>query len=130
MRYKLIGQSGPVRIASTSGHITLLTDEFKEVPAILEPEARKVGAIAEEQFDQVRKQIESESSDSPPQVDRKERAELIELACNEMIDEGNPNNMTTAGRPKVDAVERKTGLTDVKAKEIEDVWAKITGDNF
>lgn len=131
MRYKMITPGGQERITSTAGHIMILTDEFKEVPPILEPEARKVGAVSEEQFNAIRGQMMSTSSDSsaPPSV-KQDRAELIELAINELIDEANPSNMTKSGRPKVEAVEAKTGLDDIKAKEIEDVWARVTGDNF
>ena len=132
MKYKMVMDGATERITSTAGHIMILTNEFKEVPTILEPEARKVGAVSEEQFLAIQGQMKATAGggSAPPAVDRKEREDLIELAINELIDEANPGNMTKAGRPKVEAVEAKTGLEDVKAKEIEDVWARITGDNF
>lgn len=47
------------------------------------------------------------------------RHELISAAVAAVLDEGNPDDFTAQNKPKVSVIAAKSGVTDVKAAEIE-----------
>lgn len=88
----------PVRVASTKGHVVLVTPEGSFVPQALEVEARRFGCVPTE-----------EAPAEPVKETLSERQERIAEAVRAALAENKAEEFTQDGMPKVHAVSRRLG---------------------
>lgn len=118
MRYKSMSEK-KIRIASTSGHIIMVGEEFKEVPEHMEPDARAAGCIAEDVFNKL---TSAENVAEPLTAD--ERIDLIVLSIKEMAADNPEGNFTKNGSPNRKILNAKCGFT-VTAEEFDVCWSTV-----
>ncbi|GAA5785664.1 hypothetical protein [Chitiniphilus shinanonensis] len=98
--------SEPLRLALTTGHIAVITDQFEPLHERFHAEAYGLGCISEDMLD-VLKQLspEAPAGGQPPARDR-----LIADALSALIERGNPDDFTGQGLPRVEALSEIAGF--------------------
>ena len=120
MKFRSRTTSETVRIASTSGHIVLVGNDFVEVPDHMVADAYAAGCISEDMYlsikDELQKQAEADAKiDRPAVVDEK---------MQQMLDSEDKSYFTKEGLPNKKVLNTLCGFT-VSNDEFEKVWQKI-----
>lgn len=124
----------PVRLASTSGHVVNVGDDWVDVPDQLVPEAMRSGLVSYDLYEAALAEAKAEAaggggdkqeSDAMPETERREKVllairQILELTeAGETATPGGKGLVTAAGVPMVGAVSEFAGFK-VAAAEIED----------
>jgi len=117
-RSRQIGES--VRIASTSGHICIIGDEFTEVPSHMVSDAYAAGAISEDMYLSIRADIEKEQK-AAALIDR---PAVVDAKLQEMLDSDDKGYFTTQGIPNRKILNKLCAFT-VSNEEFELAWNKV-----
>lgn len=118
MRFKT--RQGEVRIAHTTGHVAIVGEEFQELEERFHADAYSKGCISE-----------GMAQVAPPMgapfiapLTPEERQEKILEAVKGILEEGDTENMTQAGVPKLDKVSAMVGFEATKA-ERDDAYNEV-----
>jgi hypothetical protein len=130
MRFISRNKEAVVRIASTSGHIVLIGNEFVDVPEHMEAEAYANGCVSEELYKSIRADIEKDAGakqalvggGTPAEADR---SPVIEQVMNDMLASTDEGYFTKAGLPNLKVLEKLCGFT-VSRDEMETCWGKVS----
>lgn len=123
MRYKTLDGSVK-RVASTSGHVVMVGDKFVEVPKHMEAEARALGCISEEMFNQIQKNKE------PVQVEplsHEERLDIVIASIKRMFEDDRDDNFTARGTPNKKILEGLCGFKPT-SEEFDAAWEKVQAE--
>ena len=113
-----------VRLASTSGHVVIVGEDFKEVPPMLEPKALAAGLIPKSLYDEVKSDLKKElSNDEPAGAKKRKILEALQRIAAE-TEQGKEETaggekLVHNGKPVLAAVSEYAGFT-VKTSDIED----------
>lgn len=113
-----------VRLASTSGHVVIVGEDFKEVPPMLEQRAMAAGLIPKSLYDEVKSDLKKEMGDNV--AAEVKNSKIIE-ALKRIAAETEQGKEETAGgeklvhngKPVLAAVSEYAGFP-VKTADIED----------
>jgi len=115
---------GPIYAANTNGHsVRLARDEVAQVRYDLSSMCYEQGAVAVEGPNAEQK-VEVDNSGPTLQV----VSEAIRQACIVLMENGDPDTFTTAGRPRVAVVEKLCPEIDkslIHTALVNEVWAEI-----
>lgn len=140
MRFRSRSNSEVARLASTSGHIILVGQEFVEVPQHMEAEAYSNGCVSEEIYNSIKADMAKgalatgEGGDSKPDggiklpsgdIIREDRPSVIRQAIQGMLDGGEDGAFTAAGLPNLKVLSGKCGF-QVSKDEMEVAWGEIS----
>lgn len=106
-------RSGSIRLATTSGHITWLTEEWRDLPEVFHAEAWASGCISEDMAQVL-------------QGEEKPRGDKVKAAISQMVKEGpvnDKNYWTEAGVPQLKKLREIAGF-EVTASERDQAWAE------
>lgn len=117
-RSRIVGE--PVRIASTSGHICIIGDEFVDVPGHMVSDAYAAGAISEDMYNSIRADIEKEQK-AAAAIDR---PAVVDAKLQEMLDSDDKGYFTTQGIPNRKILNKLCAFT-VSNDEFELAWNKV-----
>lgn len=112
----------PVRIASLTGHVVIVTPGGADVPEHLVEEAMRYGCAPEALVAQHRGLSAARpvpQEDMEIEVVSEGREQRLRQAIARIIERNNPNEFTLAGQPRVSTVRRELG-EDVSFEEIND----------
>lgn len=116
----------PVRIAKTDGRVVLIGEEPRTVPADLHAAAIGHGAVTEETLADLGRRLSGanqktaeavEAKGKQVSADSEARIEQIKLATIEVLNAGNPDDLTAHRKPKIEVLEDLSGLTDIAGHE-------------
>lgn len=101
-----------VRVALTSGHTVVISDEWREIPAMFHSEAIALGA----EFDKSSGKIVSAKIESSEEANNRPDSEddVIRTAINIMVNREDPDDFTVDGNPKVPVVSKVAGMIVTK----------------
>lgn len=137
-KFKARPGQGKVRLASTTGNVCLVGEEWKDVPESLVTEALKKRLIPKDFYDDIRKEVEAEltgggenpegaKTEGPNPPDERQQAILKALAriAAEVKDgktetENGVKLLKNDNTPQVRAVAEYSGVQDVTSKDIEE----------
>ena len=138
MRFRSRSNSEVARLASTSGHIILVGQEFVEVPQHMEAEAYANGCVSEELYNSIKAdmakgalaagdgggvQLPGGVTDGPgPEVIRQT---TIRRSIRAMLDGKEEGAFTAAGLPNLKVLSGKCGF-QVSKDEMEVAWGEIS----
>ena len=113
-----------IRLASTSGHVVIVGEDFKEVPPMLEQKAMAAGLVPKSLYDEVKSDLRKEISGDVASDAKKRK--ILE-ALQRIAAETEQGKEETAGgkklihndKPVLAAVSEYAGFT-VKTADIED----------
>jgi hypothetical protein len=125
-----------IRLASTSGHIVLVGDEFTEVPKHMESEAFAKGCVSEELYNSIRADLEADAKKASAAIslngggtpDGADRSPIIIAKINEMMDSTEDGYFTEAGLPNLRVLGSLCGFR-VSKEEMEEAWFAITNSS-
>lgn len=126
-RFKVRKGQKPVRLASTTGHVTHVTEEWTDVPDQLVDEALRQRCIPESMFRDVENEITGETGGEGGDAERSAAIIAALDRINTEVEAGKEKTesgrglLTAKNEPSVDAVAEYSGLTDVSRKEINAV---------
>ena len=133
---------GSVRLASTSGHVVIVTEGWTEVPDCLEKEALANGCISQEMAnailgqnsenwvppdqntDETGTQGNNEPGTDPQDEIKAKRINDIVRAIETMAKENNPKYFTKRGEPNKVHLKNFVGY-QFSEEEYEEAWGKI-----
>jgi len=115
----------PTRIASTTGHVVLVDQEWIDVPEHMEGDAYAAGCISEEMYDTI-KNLDAPEGNKVNILELGERMGTVKNAINEMI-EDDGDNFTKAGLPNLSILSARCGFT-VPKKEMIEAWAEVAAE--
>lgn len=117
------------RLASTSGHILLVGDEFVEVPEHMEAEAYANGCISEELYNSIKSDMEADATAQSAlvggELSAEQKAEAIKAAITAMLDSAEEGAFTAAGLPNLKVLSKATGFS-VSKEDMEAAWAEVS----
>ena len=139
MRFRSRSNSEVARLASTSGHIILVGQEFVEVPQHMEAEAYSNGCVSEEIYNSIKADMAKgalatgEGGDAKPaggiklpsDTGQSDRPAVIRQAIQGMLDGGEEGAFTSAGLPNLKVLSGKCGF-QVAKDEMESAWGEIS----
>jgi len=135
-KYCVLPGQKPVRIASISGHVVIIGEEPREIPDIFVHEARAAGCHTEANIADLKSRLfeggavqgnssqdaslgtgqgqlsltgQVEGGKGPDKSEAEKKFEEIKAATIEILNTGNPDDMTGNGKPKVETLESKLG---------------------
>jgi hypothetical protein len=134
-KYCVLPGQVPVRLSSTQGGHTVIIGEIpREIPEIFVREALSKGCYTESQVNEIKGKLVS-SQDAPPadpplvppadpsvQADPEKAAKIL-AATIEILNVGNPDDLTTTGKPKADVISDLCGF-EVTGKERDEAFAQ------
>jgi len=136
-QFKVRKGQKPVRLASTSGHVTWVRDEWTDVPDELVNEALKSRCIPKDLYDSMQKEVVGGpeggegggEGDNDPDPNKERIAAILaaldrintEVEAGKEKTESGRGLLTAKNAPSVDAVAEYSGLTDVSRAEIDGV---------
>lgn len=109
-------RKGKVRLATTSGHVTWLNEEWKELPELFHIEAWSSGCISED--------MAAVLQGGGPSFEESRRENIIE-AIREMEKADDPSLFTDTGLPNLKKLREYAGF-EVTSEERDDAWAEHT----
>lgn len=141
MRFRSRSNSEVARLASTSGHIILVGQEFVEVPQHMEAEAYSNGCVSEEIYNSIKADMAKgalatgESGEAKPasgiklpsDTGQSDRPAVIRQAIQGMLDGGEEGAFTAAGLPNLKVLSGKCGF-QVAKDEMEAAWKVVSGN--
>ena len=141
MRFRSRSNSEVARLASTSGHIILVGQEFVEVPQHMEADAYSNGCVSEEIYNSIKADMANgalatgEGGDSnpaggiklPSDTGQGDRPAVVRQAIQGMLDGGEEGAFTAAGLPNLKVLSGKCGF-QVAKDEMEAAWKVVSGN--
>ena len=141
MKFRSRSDSEVARLASTTGHIILVGQEFVEVPQHMESEAYANGCVSEELYNSIKADMAKgalatgEGGDAKPaggiklpsDTGQSDRPAVIRQAIQGMLDGGEDGAFTAAGLPNLKVLSGKCGF-QVSKDEMESVWKVVSGN--
>ena len=141
MKFRSRSDSEVARLASTTGHIILVGQEFVEVPQHMESEAYANGCVSEELYNSIKADMAKgalatgEGGDAKPaggiklpsDTGQSDRPAVIRQAIQGMLDGGEDGAFTAAGLPNLKVLSGKCGF-QVSKDELESVWKVVSGN--
>ena len=142
MRFRSRSNNEATRLASTSGHIILVGQEFVEVPQHMEADAYSNGCVSEEIYNSIKADMAKgalatgEGGDAKPaggvklpsgDVTQEDRSAVIRQAIQGMLDGGEEGAFTAAGLPNLKVLSGKCGF-QVAKDEMEAAWKVVSGN--
>ena len=132
MRFIARTKGEVIRIASTSGHIVLIGDEFTEVPEHMESEAFSKGCVSEALYNSIREDMKADAQKQAALValtgggspEGADRSPVVIAKINEMMDSTDEGYFTKAGLPNLKILETLCGFR-VSREEMEAAWAEV-----
>ena len=118
-KFKMI--KGTARIASTSGHIMIIGQDYVEVPEHMESDAMAAGCISEEMFEQIKSGVSPE----PAPLTDSDRMDKIVESIKVMYQEDTPDNFTRQGLPDKRTLAGKCGFKPT-TEEFDAAWEVIS----
>lgn len=116
----------PKRVVSEDGvHTALIGDDWRELPPILHAAAIAAGVEFRKDKGKVDK-VESKPAD-PDALSQTGEDGVIRKALNDLLARNDDNDFTGDGHPRVDAVNKLTGMTHTKA-DILRVWEALADE--
>lgn len=133
MKFKSRSRGESVRIASTSGHICIIGDEFTEVPEHMESEAYANGCISEALYQSIKADMEADAKKAAAALalngggapEGSDRSPVIIAKINEMMDSTEDGYFTKAGLPNLKVLETLCGFR-VSKEEMEKAWDVVS----
>lgn len=122
---KFRAKQGEVRIALTTGHVTIVTENLKELDTRFHAEAYAKGCLDENMAAAL--ETKGASSSTSGTMSPEERAEKVLTAVKEIVEGGNPEDMTGAGLPKAGKITAMVGF-EVTASERDDAYEKVKAE--
>lgn len=120
-------RKGEVRLATTLGHVTFLTEEWKELPEIFHQEAYSRGCISEEMAEVLSKDggIDESKVDVNQSPEETRMAAVLD-AVKEMHDVKDVDGMfTESGLPSLKRLREIAGF-EVTSEERDKAWAEFS----
>jgi hypothetical protein len=154
-KYCVLPGQQPVRLASTTGHVIIVGETPRDIPTLFIEEARGKGCYTEKEVADIKSRIMGEASpgqktDSDSQQgefgalmgqgqqgslstpdagkageEADPRVEAIKNATIEILNIGNPEELTSGNKPKVEALEAKLSY-QISAQERDAAFEAIT----
>ena len=147
MRFRSRSNSEVARLASTSGHIILVGQEFVEVPQHMEAEAYANGCVSEEIYNSIKADMAKGAEQAAMEmlagatgggaqqvsgiklpsgdIVREDRPAVVRQAIQAMLDGGEEGAFTAAGLPNLKVLSGKCGF-QVSKDEMEVAWGEIS----
>ena len=147
MRFRSRSNSEVARLASTSGHIILVGQEFVEVPQHMEADAYANGCVSEEIYNSIKADMAKGAEQAAMEmlagatgggaqqvsgiklpsgdIVREDRAAVVRQAIQGMLDGGEEGAFTSAGLPNLKVLSGKCGF-QVAKDEMESAWGEIS----
>ena len=134
MKFRSRSDSEVARLASTTGHIILVGQEFVEVPQHMESEAYANGCVSEELYNSIKADIAKGALTGgatpagitlPAGAGQDDRLTVIRQAIQGMLDGGEEGAFTAAGLPNLKVLSGKCGF-QVAKDEMEAAWGEIS----
>ena len=143
MKFRSRSNDEVVRLASTSGHICLIGQEFVEVPEHMISEAYASGCVSEDIYNSIKADLAKDAlkgdangaakvtlpggsnpPNTPPAVDK---PAVIRSQVDAMLAGNEEGAFTAAGLPNLKALSSKCGF-QVTKEDLEPVWAAIVAE--
>ncbi len=140
-KYCVLPGQEPVRLSSLSGHIVIIGETPRTIPAEFEQEARSKGCFTETQLEDLTRRLAPSDTqaqaadllalaakDNAANTDANaQRLDKIKQAVIEILNNGDPKLIDKKGRPELKAVAEKVGF-DVTQTEVDSAYdAAIKG---
>ena len=147
MRFRSRSNSEVARLASTSGHIILVGQEFVEVPQHMEADAYANGCVSEEIYNSIKADMAKGAEQAAMEmlagatgggaqqvsgiklpsgdIVREDRPAVVRQAIQAMLDGGEEGAFTAAGLPNLKVLSGKCGF-QVSKDEMEAAWGEIS----
>lgn len=147
MRFRSRSNSEVARLASTSGHIILVGQEFVEVPQHMEADAYANGCVSEEIYNSIKADMAKGAEQAAMEmlagatgggaqqvsgiklpsgdIVREDRPAVVRQAIQAMLDGGEEGAFTAAGLPNLKVLSGKCGF-QVSKDEMEVAWGEIS----
>ena len=147
MRFRSRSNSEVARLASTSGHIILVGQEFVEVPQHMEADAYANGCVSEEIYNSIKADMAKGAEQAAMEmlagatgggaqqvsgiklpsgdIVREDRPAVVRQAIQGMLDGGEEGAFTAAGLPNLKVLSGKCGF-QVAKDEMESAWGEIS----
>ena len=131
MKFRSRRDGEVIRIASTSGHIVLVGDEFVEVPEHMEPDAYAAGCVSEALYNSIKADMEKDAAAKIALVGGamtpEQKHAAIKVAIGAMLDGEDEGSFTAAGLPNMKVLAKTTGFAVTK-EEMEAAWAEVSAE--
>jgi hypothetical protein len=131
MRFIARKKGEVVRIASTSGHIVLIGNEFTEVPEHMEKDAYANGCVSEELYNSIRTDMEKESAATKSLAGGSahpgDQAPVVIEKIKVMLNSTEEGYFTKAGLPNLKVLEKLCGFT-VSRELMEASWEIVSAE--
>ena len=149
MKFRSRSDSEVARLASTTGHIILVGQEFVEVPQHMESEAYANGCVSEELYNSIKADMAKGAEQAAKEmlagaigsgeqqvsaiklpsgeIINEDRSAVVRKAIQGMLDGGEDGAFTAAGLPNLKVLSGKCGF-QVSKDEMESVWKVVSGN--
>lgn len=119
--------TGKTRIASTSGHVFYLTEEFTAVPEECEPEVIRAGGISREQWEAIVAQVnkDNDNDKQPPPAPEPGSVEWYADIMVKMYQDDPAGNYTEEGLPDKRKLRSYSDLSEWCPDDVYDAAWKI-----
>lgn len=128
-KYCVLPGQEPIRLASTSGHVTFVGETPAVIPTEFEREALSRGACTEERLNELKSKLSAAAGGQqglPLSEEDQKKAAVIQTAIVELIAGAKVEDFDKAGKPTVEALKAKLGFA-VTAAERDAALAVIKG---
>lgn len=132
-KYCVLPGQEPIRLASTSGHVTFISETPAVIPSEFEGEALGRGACTEDRLNELKAKLAAPASTPaggqqglPLSEEDQKKAAAIQTAIVELIAGAKADDFDKAGKPTVEALKAKLGFA-VTAAERDAALAVIKG---
>ena len=147
MRFRSRSNNEVARLASTSGHIILVGEEFVEVPQHMEADAYANGCVSEEIYNSIKADMAKSAEQAATEmlagaigsgaqqvsaiklpsgeIIHEDRSAVVRRAIQGMLDGGEEGAFTAAGLPNLKVLSGKCGF-QVAKDEMEAAWGEIS----
>lgn len=137
MKFRSRSKDEVTRLASTTGHVCLIGQEWAEVPEHMEGDAYSKGCISEEMFETIKDTLakeaaeggKGETADLDLDKETKEGARnaTIKTAIDKMIDDPKPSDFTARGLPNLAVLSERCKFPVPKVV-MEPIWEYIQAE--
>lgn len=140
MKFRSRNNTDTIRLASTSGHICLIGQEFVDVPEHMEADAYANGCVSEELYNSIKADLAKGALAGDGGADAKvilpggatmpttvDRSLAIRTQIDAMLSGNEDGSFTAAGLPNLKILSSKCGF-QVSKEEMEPVWAQIVAE--
>ena len=116
------------RLASITGHIILIGDDFVEVPEHMEADAYAQGCVSEALYNSIKSEMEQTTAQQALASNSDDRLTIIKTAIHSMMDSSEEGLFTAQGLPNLKILSARCGFT-VSREEVLPVWEEIASES-